>query len=223
MGATMVGLLPLIIAAAVLPTGIVMTLFWLRDRCGLTKAATFAAGRLFAQLIQVVLVGYGLKEVDDAAGARGADHVAPWVLLMVGVLWLAAALVTSLRKPRPAVTVAAPARWVMASSRVSAPAAFGIGALMVGFSMKQWFVTTCAIALIDNARLRQSQAMLAYLYFAVAAQSLILAPVIFTAVAPVRTPRLLTAAQEWMQRNKRGITIGVSLMFGVWFIYQGIT
>ena len=118
---TMVGLVPLIIAAAVLPTGIVMTLFWLGNRCGLSKAVGFAAGRLFAQLLQGVLVGYALKEADQLAGTRAADLVPSALLLIVGVLCVSAALVTSLRKPRPA-AAAAPARWVAALRRVSAPA-----------------------------------------------------------------------------------------------------
>ena len=117
---------------------------------------------------------------------------------------------------------AAPARWVVALRRVSAPAAFGIGAFMVAFSMKQWFVTACAVAMIGKAQLRLTEVVLAYVYFAVAAQSLILTPVILTAVAPVRAPRLLTAAQGWIERNKRGITIAGSIVFGVWFICQGI-
>ena len=223
MGKTLVGLLPLILAAAVLPMGIVMTLVWLRDRGGLVKAAAFAAGRLFVQLLQGVLIGFALKEADDAAGARSAGRVPSGVLLIAGVLCLLAALVASLRKRRPAAESTAPPRWVTVLRRVSAPTAFGIGASMVGFSMSQWFVTIGALAIIDKAQLRPSQFALAYLYFSVAAQSLILTPVVITAIAPARTSRLLTAFHGWMERNKRGITIAVSLVFGVWFICQGIT
>ena len=222
MGKILVGLLPLIIAAAVLPTGIIVTLFWLREARGLVRAAAFASGRLFVQLLQGVLIGYALKEADNAAGPWGPEHIPSGLLVIVGVLFLSAALLTSLRKPRPAGPAAVPARWATVLSRVSAPTAFGIGASMVGFSMRQWFVTTGAVALIDKAELPTSQFVLAYLYFAVAAQSLILAPVILTAIAPARAARLLTAVHGWMDRNKRGITIAVTLVFGVWLIFLGI-
>jgi hypothetical protein len=223
MGKTMFGLLPLIIAAAVLPTGIIMTLFWLRETRGLIRAAAYASGRLFVQLLQGVLIGYALKEADNAAGPWGTDHIPSGLLVIVGVLFLSAALFTSLRKPHPAAPDARQARWATVLSRVSAPTAFGIGASMVGFSMRQWFVTTGAVAAINKAQLPLPHVVLAYLYFAVAAQSLILAPVIIKAVAPARTARLLTAAHRWMDRNKRGVTIAVTLVFGVWLIGLGVT
>ena len=93
---------------------------------------------------------------------------------------------------------------------------------MVGFSMRQWFVTTGAVAAIGKAQLPPSHVVIAYLYFAIAAQTLILTPVIITAVAPARTSRLLTSTHKWMDRNKRVITIAVTLVFGVWLIFLGI-
>lgn len=222
MGKIMLGLLPLIIAAAILPTGIIMTLFWLRDIGGLIRAAAFASGRLFAQLLQGVLIGYALKEADQATDPWGTDHIPSGLLVIVGVLFLSAALLTSLRKARPAAPDAMPARWATVLNRVSPPTAFGIGASMVGFSMRQWFVTTGAVAAIGKAQLPPSHVVIAYLYFAIAAQTLILTPVIITAVAPARTSRLLTSTHKWMDRNKRVITIAATLVFGVWLIFLGI-
>jgi hypothetical protein len=218
MRSTMIGLLPLIVAAAVMPMGVVMTLFWLRDRCGLPRAAGFAAGRVFLQLCQGVLFGYALKAADDAAGPRGADRIASLLLLMVGVMWLVTLVVTCFRQPR----ASQPPRWLVALRKVSALTAFGIGAVVVGTSMRQWFFILSAIAVIDNAPLNPTHIVLVYLYFVLAAQSLILAPVVATAFAPVRATRLLVAGQGWMERHKRGLTIAVSLVFGVWFCWQGI-
>jgi hypothetical protein len=63
----------------------------------------------------------------------------------------------------------------------------------------------------------------AYLIFVIAAQSLVLAPIIISAVAPKPSARLLDAAQRWLDRNSPVITIVASLSFGAWFLIKGTT
>ena len=64
---------------------------------------------------------------------------------------------------------------------------------------------------------------LVYLIFVLAAQSLVLAPVVVALVAPAQSARLLDTALAWLERNNRVITIAVSLIFGVWFVWKGVT
>ena len=42
-------------------------------------------------------------------------------------------------------------------------------------------------------------------------------------VAPDRTAKTLQATQAWLERNNRAIVIVMSLVFGVWFLFKGIT
>jgi hypothetical protein len=44
-----------------------------------------------------------------------------------------------------------------------------------------------------------------------------------SAVAPQRVARPLKAAQSWLERRNRVIVIAVSLVFGVWFLYKGVS
>ena len=64
--------------------------------------------------------------------------------------------------------------------------------------------------------------MLVYLFFVVAAQSLVLAPILVSAVAPTQAARMLDAMQGWLERNSRVIMIAVLLIFGVWLLWKGI-
>jgi hypothetical protein len=196
-----------------------MTLFWLRDRCGLSRAAGFAAGRVSVQLCQGLVFGYALRMAEEAAGERRANRLESTLLLIVGVLWLVTVVATYFRKPRSE----GPPRWMSAMRTVSPLTAFGIGGLMVGASIRQWVFTLSAIALIEKATLDWPRIAFAYLFFVVAAHTLILAPVVAAAVAPVSATRLLVAGHDWLERNKRGVTIAVSLVFGIWFCWQGIS
>jgi ABC-type nickel/cobalt efflux system permease component RcnA len=56
----------------------------------------------------------------------------------------------------------------------------------------------------------------------VAAQSLVLAPILVSAVAPARSTKLLDAMQDWLERNSRVIVTAVLLIFGVWLLWKGI-
>jgi hypothetical protein len=79
-----------------------------------------------------------------------------------------------------------------------------------------------AIAVIEQGELSHTGNVLAYLFFLVAAQSLVLAPIIVSAVAPVQAAKLLDAIQGWLERNNRAIVIAASSIFGVWFLWKGI-
>jgi hypothetical protein len=102
--------------------------------------------------------------------------------------------------------------------RVSAPVAFGMAVVMMFLGFKQWVFTLSAIAIIDEANLGKIASVLAYVLFIAAAQSLMLAPIIASAFGPDHYSKKIEAMLGWLERNSRAITIGVSLIFAVWFL-----
>jgi hypothetical protein len=92
----------------------------------------------------------------------------------------------------------------------------------MALSIKQLVFTLSAIAVIEQGELSHAGNVLAYLLFVVAAQSLVLAPILVSAVAPTRAARMLDAMQGWLERNSRVIVITVLLIFGVWLLWKGI-
>ena len=97
-----------------------------------------------------------------------------------------------------------------------------MGALLMALAIKQWVFTLSAIAVIEQGELSQAGNVLAYLFFVLAAQSLVLAPILVSAVAPAQSTKLLDAIQGWLERNNRAIVIAASSIFGVWFLWKGI-
>jgi len=219
MGAVIVYLLPLIIGAALLPAWIILALFLLRGEGGVRKALAFAAGAMTVRLVQGVLFGFVFSEASDASGEGGADLITSTLLLVLGILMLISAVKKWRKEEDPD---APPPKWMATLGGLSTIQALGIGTLLMALSIKQWVFTLSAIAVIEQGELSLAGSALTYLLFVLAAQSLVLAPILVSAVAPVQAAKLLDAIQGWLERNNRAIIIAASSIFGVWFLWKGI-
>jgi hypothetical protein len=219
MGAVIVYLLPLIVGAALLPASIIIALFLLRGGGGVRKALAFAAGAMTVRLVQGVLFGYVFGAAADAYGESGSNLITSTLLLVVGIAMLISAVMKWRKEADPD---APPPKWMAVLGGLSALQAFGMAALLMAISIKQWVFTLSAIAVIEQAQLSHTGNVLVYLFFVVAAHSLVLAPIIVSAVAPTQAARMLDAMQGWLERNSRVIVITVLLIFGVWLLWKGI-
>lgn len=214
-----VELLPLIVGAAVLPIWIIIGLLLLRGEGGLRKAAAFSAGAIAVRLVQGLLFGRVFGAAAEDGGAAESGAIASTLLLVVGIVLL----ITAVRKWRKEEDPdAPPPRWMAILDGMSAARSFGIGALLMALAVKQWVFTLSAIAVIEQAGLSQGANQRVYLVFVLAAQSLVLAPVIVSALAPARSTAMLGKLLGWLERHNRAITIAVSSVFGVWFLGKGI-
>lgn len=219
MGIALADLLPLIVSAAVLPAWIVVVLSLLREG-GVRIATAFLAGAITVRLVQGILFGLVFNAPAEERGDRGASLIASTLLLAVGILLLITAVKHWRKDDDPD---APPPNWMDTFRGLSAFKAFGLGALFLAIAVKQWVFTLSAISVIDEAQLSQTGGVLAYLLFVLAAQSLMLAPIIAAAVAPVHSATLLDAAQGWLERHNRVIVIVTSAIFGPWFLWKGVT
>jgi hypothetical protein len=214
----LVDLLPLIIAAATLPLWIIISLLLLRGQGGVTRAAAFSAGAMTVRVVVGLLFGFVLGGSADADARSGV--IKSTLLLVLGILFLVAAYKKWRKEDDPD---APPPKWMATLSGMTALKAFGLGALLMTIAVKQWVFTLSAIATISEAQLDQVASALVYVFFVVAAQSLMLVPVVVTLVAPAQSAKILDSALGWLERNNRPITVAASLIFGVWFAWQGIT
>jgi hypothetical protein len=219
MGAVIVSLLPLIVGAALLPAWIILALFLLRGEGGVLKALAFAAGAMTVRVVQGVLFGFVFSEATDASGEGGSDLITSTLLLVLGILMLISAVKKWRKEEDPD---APPPKWMETLGGLSAIQAFGMGTVLMVLSIKQWVFTLSAIAVIEQGELSRAGSVLTYLFFVLAAQSLVLAPILVSAVAPTQAARMLDAIQGWLERNNRAVVIAASSIFGVWFLWMGI-
>ena len=218
-GSVIVSLLPLIIGAAVVPLWIIMVLFLLRGEGGLGKAIGFAAGITAVRLVQGVLFGYIFNAAAESSGESGGNLIVSTLLLVIGILMLITAYKQWRKEDDPD---APPPKWMAMISGLSVAKAFGLGALLVAIAAKQWVFTLSAIGIIAEAPLSQAENVIAFLIYALAAASFVLAPTIVHAVAPKQSAKTLAAAQEWLAQHNRQIVIAVSLIFGMYFVFRSV-
>jgi hypothetical protein len=216
MGTVLLSLLPLIIAASILPMWFIISLLLIRSEHGLPKAAAFSLGAMIVRVLQGLLVGLVAREASDEPTTKGL--IAAIVLMLLGIALWGAAVVTWCREhPR----AGPPPKWLGKLTKISALHAFGVGAVLMAFSVKPLVFTVSAITTIDQANLNPVLRVIAFLIFVIGAQSLVLSPVIISTLMPDRATRMLDATQQWLERNNKVLTILLSVIFGSWFFYKG--
>ncbi|MFN8472074.1 MAG: GAP family protein [Anaerolineae bacterium] len=220
MGDSIVGLLPVVIGATLVPLYPIVVLLLLQGEGGLGKAAAFVAGAVLVRLAQGVVFGIVFGQAAEAYPEDGTQVIAATLLVIAGLLLLLAAFKKWRKEPDPDDP---PPKWMTAITGLSVAKAFGAGALFVTIAFKQWVFTLTALDVIEAAELTRGASIGLYLFYTLVTQTFVLIPIIGYAVAPRRAARPLQAAHAWLERYNRPIAITVSLVFGVWFLYKGIT
>ncbi|MBF2028920.1 MAG: GAP family protein [Oscillatoriales cyanobacterium C42_A2020_001] len=217
----LVSLLPYIIGSAVVPLQIIIGLLLLTSpQQGLLKAIAYVGGMTLTRILQGVVFGLILAEaIATAEEGSGKGPVISTLLLVLGILLLIAAYKKWSGEDDPD---APPPKWFTRIDRATPLQAFGFGFAFPLISAKLWVFTLSALTTIAAAELGQSSSAIAYLLFIVLAQSLLLLPIVTCIVLPTRSQTVLNHLADWMTRNSRPIGIGVSLIFGLWFLYSGI-
>ncbi len=214
-------LLPFIIASAVVPLQIIVLILLLTGETrGPLKAIAFVVGMTLARLAQGALFGLVLTGGSgDPADAESAGTVKAAVLLVLGILLLVTAYKKWAKEPDPD---APPPRWLAMLEGLTPLRALLIGAAFILVAPKLWVFTLGAISAIGEAQVGQRASTTAFLVFILLAQSLLILPILLRLVMPERASTLLKAFGDWLKRYNDPIVIGISLIFGVLFLYQGV-
>ena len=220
MGEVIVGLLPVMIGAALVPLYPIILLLLLQSEGGLRKATAFIAGGVAVRLLQGVIFGFVFGRAAEAHPEDGPEVIASTLLLVVSILLLVTAFKKWRKEEDPDEP---PPKWMTTITRLSAAKALGAGALFVTIAFKQWVFTLTALDVIAASGLGRSANIGLYLLYTLVTQTLVLIPLLAVAVAPRQAVKPLQAAQAWLERYNRPIVITVSLIFGLWFLYKGIT
>lgn len=220
MGEVLIDLIPLILGATLAPIYPIIVLLLLQSERGLGKAIAFIVGAVAVRLVQGVVFGVVFSPAVEAETAAGLQLLGPTLLTVVGILLLVMG-VKKWRKEEDGED--SQPGWMNKLSNLTVVKAAGGGALLMLVAVKQWVFTLSAIAVIEEAQPGLNAGVVLYLLFVGATQVLALAPVVVYAVAPQKSAKPLAAAQGWLQRHNRVIVIAVSLIFGFWFLFDGVT
>jgi hypothetical protein len=219
-GSVLVDLLPLMIGAAVVPVPIIIVLLLLGDQGGLLKGSAFVGGALAVRLAQGIAFGFIFASDPAATTETGGNLIVSTLLLVIGVLML----ITAYKKwDKDEDPDAPPPKWIAAVGSLSALKAFGIGGAVVAISTKQWVFTLAAIGVLGRAHLGPPASIGLFVSYVLAAQAFGLIAVIASVLSPRRAGGALGATRQWLERNDRLVLTAASLIFGLFFLFKGIT
>lgn len=221
MDTIIISLLPFIIGSALVPLQIIILILLLTsDKQGPLKAVAFVLGMTVTRLAQGILFGLVLTGGSgDPADAASVPWVKSTTLLLLGILLLTTAYKKWTKEPDPD---APPPRWMAMLDGVTPIRAFLLGAGFILIAVKLWVFTLGAISVIGEAQPGQREAVIAFLWFILLAQSLLIIPILIRLLLPGQAGHLLGAFSDWLERYNRQIVIVVSLVFGMMFLYQGV-
>jgi hypothetical protein len=213
-------LAPLIIASALVPIQIVVTILLLQSTSGRRAAIAFVAGMTVVRLAQGVVFGPILLSSDtDTSTSDGSAVIASILLVVMAVLLLVTALRYLLVGDDPD---EAPPKWLVATASMTPGKAFVLGAGLLAIGAKFWVFTLGAIAAIGEADLGRPASIATFLVFAVLAVSVQLVLIGVAVFAPARSDALLDRASAWLSRHNRVMMIVIGLVFGAWFLIKGL-
>lgn len=214
-----VDLLPMILGTVLAPVWIIIVLLILRSPNGLVKAIAFIAGVTVVRLAQGFLFRYviGAKATESA---NGASPIMSTLMMVLGILLLISAIKTLMKEADPD---APPPKWMSMFDQATVVKLFGLGILFTLIAPKLWVFTLSALGVIHGANLSPADQVQAFLIYVLGAQSLLILPLLIYAIVPRQSASLLNSASDWLTKYNRQITLVVSIVFGVLFLWKGIS
>ncbi len=212
-------LLPLVLASAVVPAPLVVTILVLRSST--PAAAAWVAGMTFVRLAQGVVFGLIFSDGSTAATEtpEGRSAIVSAVLLVLSVVLFATAARKLLTDDDPD---APPPGWMATIGTLGAGKAFLFGAGLLAINAKFWVFTLGAISTIEEADVGRRASVATFVAFVVLVVAPQLVALGVAVAAPARSRSLLGVVADWLQRNNRAIVIVVSLVFGTWFLAKAL-
>jgi hypothetical protein len=220
---TLIALLPLIVGSAVVPMQIIILLLMLTsEKQGLARAVSFVLGMTVVRLAQGVIFGLIITggQVATESSSEGSGWVVSTLLTVLGILLLISFYKALTGEDDPD---APPPKWMAMLDTMSPLVAFGIGAGLLLIGAKMWVFTLSAIGTIEDAALGQPASMITFLLFVLLAESLLIIPILVRLVLPGQSQTWLGALSNWLETHNRQIVMVASLIFGLLFLYQGIS
>jgi hypothetical protein len=231
----LISLVPFIIASVAMPTWVLLVVVLLTQAKRRVEALAFVAGVTLVRLAQGLVFGLILASYDVPAieGGPELELVISALLVVAGlVLWAAALQQWLTGTPSFAVVAERTEqleplegagsvqsgyepRWRALVSRITPARALLLGAVLVTSSPRAWLFTLGAMGVIAQAQLRPITSLVAYLFYVVGANLLIVAPIL------VSSSTWFDAAARWLEIHNRILVIAVSLVIGSIFVWRG--
>lgn len=212
----LIQLLPLVIGSMLMPTWIMLVLSLLTSGHGWMRAVAFVSGVTTVRLLQGVIFGAATVAYTARYTGRAETIVVSTLLLVAAILMWATAVKQFFAKGESGALIA---RWMTLITALTPIRACGLGALLVVTSARAWLFILAAIGLIGRAELSATHSIVAFLFYVLGAELLLIAPILVA----LWTPGRFGILADWLRAYDRQITIVVPLVVGGFFLWYGVS
>ena len=208
------------IAAAISPVPIIAAILILFSGHARRNGILYLLGWVAGMLI---CIGAVLLLPEDLEFHRGAilANVGAGFRLLVGLLFVIAALMVWLRRPKTGEAHPLPA-WTNRIEGISGIQALLLAVGLAVINPKNLALAFSTILSIAAAPAGEREARLALALFVLIGSSTIAVPVFYRLIAGQRADRQLQAWKEWLTYNNATVVCVVLLMIGVMIIGKGV-
>lgn len=216
----LVDLIPFIIGGMFVPVQLIIMLMLLKNpKSGTQKGLLFLTGLTMVRLLQGIVFGLILNIGGSGDKDDGKGVIVSTLLLVLGILLLISAYKKFSKQPDPDDETP---KWMDNVNSASGFRTFLYGIQLPLMSPKLWVFMLSAISTIAVAQLGTSLSYSTFLVFILLTQSIMLLLVLIRLLLPKNAVSILTAASTWLANNNRTIMIVFSLVFGIYFTFQGV-
>ena len=212
--------LPMAVAIAVFPIPIIAAVLMVGSDRGRVKGLAF----VLAWCAGLAFVGALALALADGADASGDGAPSTWaavLLLVVGVLLLAAAIKQWRGRPRAGEETPTPG-WMLTIDDFTTVRAGGAGLALSALNPKNVLLVVAAAVEIAGVGLPASQEITALLVFVAVASIGVLFPLALTVVLRDRSRQLLERVRVWMARHNAVIMAVLLVVIGAKLIADAV-
>lgn len=222
MPALLISLLPEIIVSLIYPSWIIFTVLLTTGKHGTRHALMFIAGGSFTRLLQGLIFGLIIGTTHAIRGDEfnGTLPITAMFYVFIGLLMLITGIRTYLHQPD---MDAPPPKWLSRVEGLSSIELFLVGAGWVLISPKFWAMTLSAISKTFYSGLGSVDIVTAFIFYIVGCVLISLFVIVFAMLQANASHPRLHRFHDWLGKNTRHIIMAVSGIFGVLFLYLGIT
>ncbi len=208
-------LLPLIIGTAVVPSLIILVILFLQSDRGLLKASAFVGGMIFWRLFIVTIFVYYSYLFTILLNFRIPERLHFLLLLSLGIILLIAGIYILIKKRNLSGTSPSLLKIIDRSNPI---AAFALGVILMAIGLKHYIFMISAMQRLEESGI--ARWILAMMFFIVAAELLVLIPILIYLFIPKRSEAILGSFKNLLDRYSSTITITFCFVLGVFFLWR---
>jgi hypothetical protein len=224
--AAILTILGLGIGVAINPPGVSLVMLFLMSKNGLRKACVYVAGSIAAETfiicaVLALIYFFGNVTINPARKAAGPNDTIALIEAVFGLLLVISAILVFVKGSKAA-SPSSPLveRALKDVDRVPMWLSFAIGATLVSWTMP---VVVAGQIVLAKDPLTLAALLLLYMLFMVFAMSSITFPILVVVLRPEKSADFLAKAREWLEKYGGRAAAVVTLGFGLFFLYTGVT